>query len=314
LTTQTGRAIFVVVLYLLFLPACETVSTQSPATATSPSQEKYILRAGYKAGPTMLLTLEAHAREQKPLDGGEPDVNVYVYTMYIPLELSADDAGTLRATMTLRRIVAKHERAGQSHEADSDKPETVPGGDVAEMFPLLGARFHALLDEAATVQSIALDRSSLGGAYFEDLSPEARAEVIDEACVTAAALLRSPWAYLPPGPVRVGESWAIEGITYAAASLMNVAIGFGPIDLPREIMRGTLTSVERTEHGLIATIAVTGRWEMSEKMKREQHVADADITGTIRLNLDTGDLLEHVIHAAGQTNATHDTITTTLSR
>jgi len=299
---------------MLLLPACGPVSPP-----TSSHQGTYILRGGYTAGQRVVLTLEAKVREQKQARPS-PD-EWYVYRMDVPVEFSKpNDAGRFNATMTLRRLAIQRERGGSVvSDIDSDRPETAGDGDMVELFPLLAVRFHVVLAGGASVESVLMDRESLASlerSYFADLSPEARTEVVAEASACAAALLENPWAYLPYEPVAVGDRWGVEGRTYAAASLLNVSLGYGPVDVVREVVRCTLEEVRHTEHGRIATIDIFGRWEMPEHVRREQEIFTTGVGGTIRFNLDTGELLEHVIRAAtvGKNSTTHDTITTTLSK
>jgi len=217
----------------------------------------------------------------------------------------------LEMWLAVQRFVMKDNAGGRVREMDSDRPETFPEG--RRLSPLLGARFLFSTD-GDKANPVSFDPKLLEKPYFAGMSSEASEKAADEFSALLALVVWSPWSYWPSGPVAVGDTWSVEqrvSSVFAMTITMGAPVGPDAAEWPKETVQCSLKEVEKTPRGMIATVEISGKITWPEKLG----LGASDLTGTVRFNMDTGELLEHVLNTVmvhGESTARY-TLTTTLS-
>jgi len=306
----------------LFCSRGSAAQTTKPTTA--PGKVTYDLGGKYKAGQRLLLTATwgtqaSLAGDKDNADDPADVLHSYSHTLELPVSVSPSGTpGDVNVQLTMRRMAYTYNSGDRIMEMDSDRPETLPD-QVAESM-MIGARIHAVLDKAGKAKTITPDDTYLAKPYYANMKPARRAREVQSQCDILSYFLTQPWAYMPNRPVAIGDSWAVMRTSYMVPILaMRVDMDDDGMPVPRppkEDVQCSLKEIEKTRRGTVATIAIVGKIEVPQDMSGEFQDIDIDVAGTVRLNIDTGELLEHhmEITAARDGMNIRCTATTTLKR
>jgi len=294
----------VCVLGVLLLAACAPRQEEpgvSEVPPAAPSKITYHLGGQYKSGQVLLLTLVTEDEFRAVNQAGESEnapigMTNTVTMMEMPVSVSRPNAaGESNVELTVRRVAMKSKYTVKQgewiHDTDMDS-DILPYDTAKYKLPIIEARYRGVMDNAGRMNSFMPDGESNDARL-------ASAQM----CAEMSYLVQRPWSYMPKNPVAVGDTWPVAQATYATPLwTMLLAMAGDPHPSyvpPTENVQCTLKELNETPHGRVATIGIAGtikyeNWGVEE----DWDVEDDAITGTIRVNIDTDELLEHVVEVS----------------
>jgi hypothetical protein len=269
-----------------FLPAFLAIGqTSQPATTSAPACD---LRAGYAPGQNLLLVKDIQIERTRPATGDAPPrTNRQGARLEMSVVVAASDkSGELKVRLAVRRIVGTYDRNGVIETRDTDNPD--PASPPDDLLAMKRIAFDMVLNQEGKVATVIPDKEFVEKFPFgRNMTEEKKAQGIQRMSSAFGNMLTSPWSYLPARPVGVGETW---NFIRTSDAVDFFAIREGDAPAAQEDMQCRLEEIQQTPAGRVAAIRLSGK---AKWPKSRESLTEPTVTGLVRLNLDTRELLEH---------------------
>lgn len=297
-------------LIALALVGCSTEPSEQADWLLSPGRPS-LLRVGWEVQESRLsrdMTMSGSSNAESPTMADRDVVSSsHLWALAeLPVQVSAvDESEDLRVTMTVRRA------AGGQNDQDQDGSwnRFLSSDDLKALSPsypeasgtMAELRFDATVNKAGHLASTDIHgghfdemRDAMEKGGHEGVTPAEMQRYWEHAIYmpspNAFSGLEDLLAYLPPDDAVVGSSWSVQrDRVYPYWWYVFGLATHAAYSTERSTCR--VTAAEQTRAGRSVTVAISGR-RFPQPRTEEERVAYLDISGMLRVNVDTWESAE----------------------
>jgi hypothetical protein len=202
--------------------------------------------------------------------------------------LKPADKGQVQARLAFKRVYGRAEVPDGTAVFDTASPETIKldNDQASYIGRMTGAPGGVRLDGSGKLVIFEPDEGVMKGVAESFKDTEGKDSKVKAVQEFMRHLAGDPFAYVPAGPAKIDEVWRVQ----------KRVCFIHPTGLPTfldEVSDCKLVSVTDTPRGRIAKVEVAGKVVLPDKDKKKE-LAEYEVYGAMRVNLDKGCLKWHV--------------------